>query len=95
MVAGSATSVPPAISRPHWIWFSPMKSCSATVTVRTLRPGQHQREQVFVPGGDEQIDADRHHARHGQRQDDEPHRLQPRRAVDHRGLVELGGMPSM
>jgi len=28
----------PAISKPHWIWFSPMKSCKATVTVRTLRP---------------------------------------------------------
>ena len=37
-VAGKDTRVPPAINSPHWIWFSPMKSCKATVTVRTLRP---------------------------------------------------------
>src|SRR5262249_28889545 len=37
-VAGSAINLPPAVSGPQWISFSPMNNGSATVTVRTLRP---------------------------------------------------------
>ena len=39
MVTGSATRVPPAVSKPHCTVNSPMKSCSATVTV-PVTPGR-------------------------------------------------------
>ena len=51
--------------------------------------GQHHGEEIFVPRGDEDVDAGRDDARHHQRQDDEADRLQPARAVDHRRLVEI------
>ncbi len=62
-VAGSATSVPPAISKPHWIWFSPMNNLQRHRHGAHVAAGQHQREQVFVPRRDEQVDADRDDAR--------------------------------
>ncbi len=57
MVTGIAISVPPAVSRPHWMVNSPMKCCSAHGDGAHVLPGQHHGEQILVPGGDEDIDA--------------------------------------
>ncbi len=37
-VAGSAPVMPPAVKRPHCTSYSPIRVCTATVIVRTLRP---------------------------------------------------------
>ena len=87
-VAGRAPTTPPAASSPHSIWYSPMRVWIATVTVTDIPAAERQRIEIFVPRGDEDVDAGRNDARHRQRQDDAAQAPQPRAAIDHRRLVE-------
>ena len=73
-----------------WNCDAPVKNAIAAGTVaRVVRRRERDREHEVVPGEDEHQDRRREHARRGQRDDHLAERLQRRRAVDLRRLLEL------
>ena len=91
MITGIAISVEPAMTAPQSVpRLTSVNVLSQTGRVFLLVAGHHdQREGELVPRLDEPEDAGRDQPGRQQREGDPEERLDPRAAVDHRGLLQL------